>query len=462
MTIAIGASTITSASFPSSTTTTTGITTGAAGSGFYVVVITHGSTASTVAIADSKSNAYTQISQIFDTDQNYVDRFYCPAGTGGAGHTWTATLSPNNASGITIIPIEMTGAATSSIHDASSPAAVIVNQVAPVSSNSFSATPPSGGEMLISVFTTDYYFNPIAFTAPTSFTLIQSQTNGTSTLGGCAVAYEVITSSGTAQAVNWNNGTNGGNQTVTLDGFLGLSGPVTNYVQSTSYHGANSSSVTCSSPITPLLNDTLLCFARVGTTGGPLSNINGCTISDGHNAYTLQNVFNDGSSNAIAFYVAINAAAASIEPTATLSSGTNLTDILVLDYQNVYTLLGYTGAFQTGPGSNNANFLSSGSVSISASAILIGVAANLTFGGTPPAAGTSPLAFASRATVWGNNLTVEDATTASNHAATAGTVTGNNNQYFLTMGMAFSLTPAQAAIPSWTRQWFVNDIYVQF
>jgi hypothetical protein len=461
MTIAIGASTILNASFPGTTTTTAGITTAASGSGFYVAVGTHGGPASGVTLADSNGNTYTHQTQIpsAGTPTEWLDLFYVANGVGGVGMTWTVTLSPNNCSGMSIVPVEILNGALSSFHDASSPAAATASGT-PANSNSFSATPPSGGELLISTYVT-YADATATYTVPTGYTLIQSVTVSANL--NMAVAYLVVTSSGTQQAVGWNNSVNTSlPNAITLDGFLGLSGPVTNYVQSTSYHGANSSSVTCSSPITPLLNDTLLCFARVGTTGGPLSNINGCTISDGHNAYTLQNVFNDGSSNAIAFYVAINAAAASIEPTATLSSGTNLTDILVLDYQNVYTLLGYTGAFQTGPGSNNANFLSSGSVSISASAILIGVAANLTFGGTPPAAGTSPLAFASRATVWGNNLTVEDATTASNHAATAGTVTGNNNQYFLTMGMAFSLTPAQAAIPSWTRQWFVNDIYVQF
>lgn len=223
MTIALGASTIATAAFPGSTTTTSGITTSASGSGFYVVVVTHGSTASTVSIADNKSNSYTHISQVFDTIQNYVDRFYCPAGTGGSGMTWSATLSPNNAAGIVVIPVELTGAAASSIFDSSSPAAKTGYLTPPISSNSFSAAPPSGGEMLLSILTTDVFSAGITFTIPTGFTLVQSNTVSSGNITGTAVAYQVITSNQTAQAVGWNDGSGNQYYIVSLDGLFGLS-----------------------------------------------------------------------------------------------------------------------------------------------------------------------------------------------------------------------------------------------
>jgi hypothetical protein len=460
MTIAIGASTITSASFPSSTTTTTGITTAATGSGFYVVVSTHGGSASTVTLADNNSNTYTHISQTFDTSQNYVDRFYVANGAGGSGMTWTATLSPNNSSGIAIIAMEITGAATSSIHDASSPAAVTGAQTTPVSSNSFSATPPSGGELLVSVLTTDIYNSTISFNLPSGYTLVQSQTNSTTNIPATAVAYQVISSSGTEQATGWNYGSTNYNVIVTLDGFLGTSSaPIDYFVQSTSYIGTSpTSSVTCSSAITPLPGDTLITLARVSTP----SQIGNVSVSDGHNTYTAFATFNDGTSNAVGVYIASNVSATAVTPVATLSSGSSLTAIMVLDYEGIYGLLGYHGAFQTGT-NGTANQLNSGSIAITTtSALLIGACVNLNFAGYVATVGTSPNSFISRATAWnapGNpNLLIEDATISTGAAVTA---TPASNNYFLTLGLAFSLQPSAPLQPFTRTLFFSTDTYLQ-
>jgi hypothetical protein len=459
MTIAIGASTIANQTFPGTTTTTAGITTAASGSGFYVAVGTHGGPASGVTLADSNGNTYTHQTQIpsAGTPTEWLDLFYVANGVGGVGMTWTVTLSPNNCSGMSIVPVEILNGALSSFHDASSPAAATAS-FTPANSNSFSATPPSGGELLISTYVT-YADATATYTVPTGYTLIQSVTVSANL--NMAVAYLVVTSSGTQQAVGWNNSVNTSlPNAITLDGFLGTSSaPIDYFVQSTSYIGTSpTSSVTCSSAITPLPGDTLITLARVSTP----SQIGNVSVSDGHNTYTAFATFNDGTSNAVGVYIASNVSATAVTPVATLSSGSSLTAIMVLDYEGIYGLLGYHGAFQTGT-NGTANQLNSGSISITTtSALLIGACVNLNFAGYVATVGTSPNSFISRATAWnapGNpNLLIEDATISTGAAVTA---TPASNNYFLTLGLAFSLQPSAPLQPFTRTLFFSTDTYLQ-
>jgi hypothetical protein len=459
MTIAIGASTIANQTFPGTTTTTAGITTAASGSGFYVAVGTHGGSASGVTLADSNGNTYTHQTQIpsAGTPTEWLDLFYVANGVGGVGMTWTVTLSPNNCSGMSIVPVEILNGALSSFHDASSPAAATAS-FTPANSNSFSATPPSGGELLISTYVT-YADATATYTVPTGYTLIQSVTVSANL--NMAVAYLVVTSSGTQQAVGWNNSVNTSlPNAITLDGFLGTSSaPIDYFVQSTSYIGTSpTSSVTCSSAITPLPGDTLITLARVSTP----SQIGNVSVSDGHNTYTAFATFNDGTSNAVGVYIASNVSATAVTPVATLSSGSSLTAIMVLDYEGIYGLLGYHGAFQTGT-NGTANQLNSGSIAITTtSALLIGACVNLNFAGYVATVGTSPNSFISRATAWnapGNpNLLIEDATISTGAAVTA---TPASNNYFLTLGLAFSLQPSAPLQPFTRTLFFSTDTYLQ-
>jgi len=125
--------------------------------------------------------------------------------------------------------------------------------------------------------------------------------------------------------------------------------------------------------------------------------------------------------------------------------------IYVAEYSNAGHYISGTpqGVLQTGPGVG-ANTISSGLVGSSGSTLLFGFCFDTQFSATAPIAGTSPIAFTGRTSVWSGRsggvacATAEDFNNTGDGAATFGP--GNQFNNFLTVAAAFTLVyPATMA-----------------
>ena len=115
---AIGSSTAIVTTFQDPTTTGS-ITTTGSGSSFFVLFCS-GSGATVTSVTDSKSNTYTLLGSSTNTNDGIkIWVYYAENGTGGASHTFTVDMSGNS---LMVAGIEVTGAATASIIDASNTA----------------------------------------------------------------------------------------------------------------------------------------------------------------------------------------------------------------------------------------------------------------------------------------------------------------------------------------------------
>ena len=216
---------------PVSTTGATSLATGsgtsqATGSGFVVYVLQATGSPAIISLTDHFGNSYTHIAQVTDGGNRSIDRFYCQ-GTGGSGQLFTATASASTP--MSIFAVELTGAAAS-FYDSASPAVISGFAGPPYSSNSFSASPPSGGEMLLSLLSTEEFSASITYTYPTGWTSVSSITAGTAGYPAAALAMLAISSSGTQQATGWSDGSGGSQIAVTLDGFFGATPPAVAYL----------------------------------------------------------------------------------------------------------------------------------------------------------------------------------------------------------------------------------------
>ena len=207
---------------PVSTTGATSLSTGAGtsqanNSGFVVYILQATSTPATISLTDNLGNTYTSIGQVTDGGSRSIDRFYC-AGPGGSGQVFTASASSSTP--MSIFALELTSAAAS-FYDSSSPAVNAGFAAAPYSSNSFSPTPPTAGEMLLSLLSTEEFASSITYTYPAGWIPVSSITAGTSGYPAAALAALAISASGAEQATGWSDGAGGSQVAVTLDGFFG-------------------------------------------------------------------------------------------------------------------------------------------------------------------------------------------------------------------------------------------------
>lgn len=151
------------------------------------------STATFSSIADSKSNAYTQLGteQNFATGNGRARLYYKENAAGGASHT--ATFTNVGSAAITDFFGEFTGALTAGALDGT------VQQVNDSASPfTLAITPSAGNRLLVALFGGDSGSNPATHAESSGFTIISNadETNGASFWTGC-LAYRIVVGDGT-------------------------------------------------------------------------------------------------------------------------------------------------------------------------------------------------------------------------------------------------------------------------
>lgn len=210
----------------STSVVTPAVTPATIGSAFYVVVVQRCATALTVSLpTDTSSNTFVRIgSQIASSTPMAVDRFYCANATGGAGYQVTATRAAG-AGSMSVFFVEMIGAASSPLDTSTQTTAF--SQETP---GAQSLTPGVGGEMLVTLVTTDQFTPTISFTAPSGFTIQQSQLVGNVNGAVGAIATNVVTAA-TSYNPSWTAPSN--NNIVVMDSFQGNANAISTPVSGT-------------------------------------------------------------------------------------------------------------------------------------------------------------------------------------------------------------------------------------
>lgn len=182
------------ASGVTNTVTTTSVNTSATGSTFFLFMQFEGSSTFS-SISDNKGNTYTQIGTELTANSGAKSRtYYCQNGTGGSGHTFTATTATNVA--ITLHAIEITGGKTTAILNPTPPAA---NDDTASPFTSGSITTVQADALLVScIGASNTGSNPATHAESTGFT-IQSGADETdaSQYWSGAIATKVLTATGT-------------------------------------------------------------------------------------------------------------------------------------------------------------------------------------------------------------------------------------------------------------------------
>ena len=175
-----------------------------------------------VSVADNKGNTanYVRIStQINDGNTQQIDRFVCTNGTGGAGHTATATVASGTASW-SVFLLEMTGAATSGLVDQSNKDTGYLNQPWSPGNITLSSV-PAAGELMVVVVTEEEYPGTI-MSAADSFTIQEQYYNRNYGNPPCAMfATRIVTSNGTYTTSVTTTAGSSTNCAILIDSFFG-------------------------------------------------------------------------------------------------------------------------------------------------------------------------------------------------------------------------------------------------
>jgi len=196
MSINVGAHTHAGALFGASSVTSGAITTQATGSTFFIGVGVY-SSANTITIADNKSNSFPQVgtnASFAPDNQLQLAIFLCVNGSGGAGHTFTANLSPNSAVGLWVV--EITGGALSGILD-QNPAAN--SSTTDPYTSSVTGTLSQPNELLISQTLTYTSADGEVLNWGNSFTPLDAEGHGSDSVTG-GTAYRIVSSATTYQS----------------------------------------------------------------------------------------------------------------------------------------------------------------------------------------------------------------------------------------------------------------------
>lgn len=173
--------------------TTVGINTTASGSSFLVFIIDDAATSRVP--SDNKGNTANYL-QVGTTLTNWLgfginlSLWLCTNGTGGSGHTATATVSPS--ADVECFLVEVTGGATASLVDTLSVAFWNDDNTSPYTSNNLSTS--NAIDLLIAFAGTDIS-TPETLTWGNSFTAVTA--DGSPAHFGSGIAKRLVTSTGT-------------------------------------------------------------------------------------------------------------------------------------------------------------------------------------------------------------------------------------------------------------------------
>jgi hypothetical protein len=204
--------------------TTGTATTAATGSGFWVGILTSGTTPVISSVTDNKGNGnYPQIGTRYsDGGGIRLDEFLLPSGAGGAGMDWLVSYGGVASYG-TAFAVEITGMAATSPQDQRN--LNTANASPPLNSGNIVLTPPASGELILVLFSTEIgtaWTYSDSGNPGTAGGIIQSQLNGALSNPTGLVAGVVVTSPGTYNA-NVSDGGGVFRRAVIIDSFLGAS-----------------------------------------------------------------------------------------------------------------------------------------------------------------------------------------------------------------------------------------------
>lgn len=193
----IGVSNWTSGTVGATTVTSGAVTTQATGSGFLCIPIYRLGAGATLptSVVDSKSNTYVlENSLVYAFGQNEVGIYFANSGTGGSGHTCTASGWTTGADLLSVAFVELKGFGSLTLDVA--PTGIQNTAGPPTLAPSITTT--VANELVLDVFGT-YGNNPQTITdTGTGFSIIVSQGTNGGINGG--VSFRIPTSSGTAAA----------------------------------------------------------------------------------------------------------------------------------------------------------------------------------------------------------------------------------------------------------------------
>lgn len=186
------------------TLTTAGINTSASGSAFEVVVVTNGANGATApTVTDNKGNTYTAIGAVLNnTNTENVWRFYTANGTGGAGHTFTATFAGSLGT-LEIMGFEMTGLATSPLDQSNT--GTNGASTGPAASGNITVAPPANQEILVSVMMAHSASTNLTFAEANTFIIQATQGLFATAATQWAVGTKIVSASST-YAASWSWG----------------------------------------------------------------------------------------------------------------------------------------------------------------------------------------------------------------------------------------------------------------
>ncbi len=195
------AATVKASSASSSSLTTAAITTQATGSGL-VVDVSWFSVATFVSLLDNKGNALPQLGSFVNSSANAVrnGRFYQANAVGGAGHTFTLTISSAQPCTIYAQEIKTTNGAGLTIDQT---ATVTEDSASPYTSQAITTT--IANEILVAFHGDDPISGTATHTVGNSFTLSQEETDGDARFTGW-VGYRIVSATGTYNTTNTQTG----------------------------------------------------------------------------------------------------------------------------------------------------------------------------------------------------------------------------------------------------------------
>ena len=196
MALGVGQSALAKAN--SGTSVTTGSVTTASTGSHFVIIVSCSSSSTINTPSDSKGNTYSAVGTALTGGGVVSQKFECINGTGGTGHTFTGTKSGGASDGLTLIALEVTGAASASPSDGHNRQA---DSATPFTSPGVTTT--NANDILIGLISDDLaadFTRSVSGASPTSGWTIQQQENAGATYWTGAIKTQIVSATGTYNA----------------------------------------------------------------------------------------------------------------------------------------------------------------------------------------------------------------------------------------------------------------------